>query len=109
MRRGRAVCRAGSLCRRRYRDRFLQGLKQIHNRGGLKLEGEFASLKETAAFKQFIDKLAKVSWGLNLQPPPKVDCDSATLLKYLARYLTGGPLSTKRLISAFISVSGFSP
>lgn len=86
--------------RRVYRDRFIQGLRLIHARGGLKLEGEFADLKQTAAFEKFLDKLASVSWGLNLQPPPQVDCDSATLLKYLARYLTGGPISSGRLISA---------
>lgn len=86
--------------RRCYRDRFIEGLRHIQARGGLKLEGEFASLKDAATFEEFLKKLGSVSWGLNIQPPPDVDCDSATLLKYLARYLTGGPISAKRLISA---------
>jgi hypothetical protein len=86
--------------RRCYRDRFIEGLRCIHRRGGLKLEGEFAGLKEAAAFEKFLKQLGSVSWGLNIQPPPDVDCDSATLLKYLARYLTGGPISSKRPISA---------
>ena len=86
--------------RRCYRDRFIEGLRRIHARGGLKLQGEFAGLKDAATFEQYLEKLVSVSWGLNLQPPPQVDCDSATLLKYLARYLTGGPISSKRLIWA---------
>jgi hypothetical protein len=86
--------------RRCYRERFIEGLRCIYRRSGLKLEGEFAGLKEEARFEKFLRQLASVSWGLNIQPPPEVDCDSATLLKYLARYLTGGPISSKRLISA---------
>ncbi|MFK8115113.1 MAG: transposase [Rubripirellula sp.] len=86
--------------RRRYRDRFIEGLRHIHNRSGLKLEGEFAELKNAAVFESFLKKLASVSWGLNIQPPPQANCESAILLKYLARYLTGGPISSKRLISA---------
>lgn len=86
--------------RRCYRDRFIEGLRRIHARGGLKLEGEFAKLKSSASFEIFLKELSCVSWGLNLQPPPEVNCDSGTLLKYLARYLTGGPISSNRLISA---------
>ena len=37
-------------------------------------------------------------WVVYIQPPPKDTSDPADVLKYLARYMTGGPISDRRLI-----------
>lgn len=88
-----------SRLRQMYRQRFLEGLRHVHARGALKLTGEFEYLRGTKEFENLLSKLSHVSWGLNIQPPPKTDLKPATMLKYLARYLTGGPISDGRLIS----------
>lgn len=92
------LCDASDL-RRAYRTRFIEGLRHIHARGGLKLSGEFEYLQDDGEFEKLLGKLERVSWGLAIGPPPKTDCDPSTMLKYLARYLTGGPISDRRLIS----------
>ncbi|WP_345689674.1 IS91 family transposase [Novipirellula caenicola] len=85
--------------RRNYRKRFIEGLRRLHRDGQLKLTGEFEDLNDEDEFEKLLEKLASVAWGLNIQPPPTSDCDSQTMLKYLARYLTGGPISDRRLVS----------
>ena len=37
-------------------------------------------------------------WVVYIQPPPTEASDPADVLKYLARYMTGGPISDRRLI-----------
>ena len=40
-----------------------------------------------------------MTWVSHIQPPPK-GCDTEHVLKYLARYLTGGPISDARITAA---------
>jgi hypothetical protein len=42
--------------------------------------------------------VATQDWVVFIQPPPQAASDPADVLKYLARYLTGGPISDRRLI-----------
>jgi hypothetical protein len=90
--------------RRCYRREFLKGLERLWKRGELKLSGEFASLQEKQVWRAFIGVLKATEWVSYIQPPPRQangEPSSAELvMKYLARYLTGGPISDHRLISA---------
>ena len=90
--------------RRCYRDHFLAGLTRLRARGELKLEGDFAHLQIDDAWQSFLSQLASTQWVSFIQPPPaQADgqpCSAEHVLKYLARYLTGGPISEGRIIAA---------
>ena len=90
--------------RRCYRREFLKGLERLWKRGELKLTGEFDSLREKLAWRVFIGKLKATEWVSYIQPPPQQannePSSAESVMKYLARYLTGGPISDHRLISA---------
>ena len=82
----------------RFRDKFLAGLTRLHRRGELKLEGEWSHLQEAAAFAAWRDTFREGAWVVYIEPPPN-GSEPEHVLKYLARYLTGGPISDRRLIS----------
>ena len=68
------------------------------------MTGEFDSLREKLAWRVFIGKLKATEWVSYIQPPPQQannePSSAESVMKYLARYLTGGPISDHRLISA---------
>ena len=82
-----------------FRDKFLRVLERLHRRGDLKLTGTWAYLLNPSAWQAFVDSLRQQDWVVYLQPPPSQDAEAENLLKYLARYVTGGPISDARLIS----------
>jgi hypothetical protein len=86
--------------RQRFRQTFLHGLRRLHQRGALKLAGSWSALQSPAAFEAWLAPLEQINWVTYIQPPPRRDCAPEQVLKYLARYLTGGPISDRRLISA---------
>jgi hypothetical protein len=86
--------------RQAYRDNFLRGLDRLRNVGELKLEGDFRHLQLDDAWKSFIKELQSVDWVSYIEPPPSESCSAEHVLKYLARYLTGGPISESRIVSA---------
>ena len=81
-----------------FRDTFLKGLRRLHANGKLKLEGEWAYLQDEAAFEALLSPLQTKSWVTYIQPPPTESSQPADIVKYLARYLTGGPISDARLL-----------
>jgi len=85
--------------RQRFRDVFLKGLKRLHRSDKLKLRGEWSWLKDEAAFADWLKPLAEIAWVAHIEPPPCELASPENVLKYLARYLTGGPISDRRLIS----------
>ena len=50
------------------------------------------------AFKRIIASLSDQDWVVYIEGPPSATSSPEHVLKYLARYLTGGPISDKRLI-----------
>jgi len=85
--------------RQRFRETFLQGLKRLHTDGELKLEGEWEFLRDDTAFAAWLQPLETISWVAYIEPPPTEQSRPEHVVKYLARYLTGGPISDRRLIS----------
>ncbi len=83
-----------------FRDDFLAGLDRLRERGELKLEGDFRHLQADDAWRALIKELQSVNWVSYIEPPPGEDCGPQSVLKYLARYLTGGPISDSRIVSA---------
>jgi hypothetical protein len=86
--------------RETYRKRAIAHLNRLRNRGQLRLEGEFADLKEDAAWDSFTAKLASTDWVSYIQPPPCESSEPNHVVRYLTRYLTGGPISDARITAA---------
>ena len=76
---------------RRFRDSYLRGVRRLIKAGTLAIE-------DLAEINTILDDVATSDWVVYIQPPPKDSSDPADVLKYLARYLTGGPISDRRLI-----------
>ena len=85
--------------RARFRQVFLDGLKRLHGRGLLKLDGQWSHLQNVSAFAEWLEPFQHVKWVTYIEPPPTQHAAPEHVLKYLARYLTGGPISDRRLIS----------
>jgi hypothetical protein len=85
--------------RQRFRETFLEGLKRLHRLGQLKLDGDWAPLRVSSAFEVWLQPLETITWVAYIEPPPTEQSLPEQVLKYLARYLTGGPISDRRLIS----------
>lgn len=84
--------------RRTFRDAFLRGLKRLHARDELKLDGDWSHLQDAGALKDYLEPLERVDWVTFIEPPPE-NSRPEHVVKYLARYMTGGPISDRRLIS----------
>jgi hypothetical protein len=80
-----------------FRTEFLKGLRSLHRRNKLKLTCEWKFLQDVAAFNAWLKPLETISWVTFIQPPPKLSSPE-NVLKYLARYMTGGPISDRRLV-----------
>jgi hypothetical protein len=81
-----------------FRDKFLAGLTKLHRDGKLKLTDEWSHLQDPAAFRDWLQPSRDCDWVVFIEPPPTEDANPTQVLKYLARYLTGGPISDGRLI-----------
>ena len=79
--------------------RFLRKLKSLHRRDKLEIEGELAGLQEQLAWAKFTETLLEHDWCVFIQRPPASESSPEHVLKYLARYMTGGPISDRRLVS----------
>lgn len=84
--------------RAEFRTRFLKGLRAIHSSGELKLDGDWLPLRDADRFEEFLAPLESKSWVTYIEPPPQTSRPE-DVVKYLARYLTGGPISDRRLVS----------
>jgi hypothetical protein len=82
----------------RFRDKFLAGLQRLHRDHKLKLHGAWSKLQTPAAFAVWLKTFRDSAWVVYVEPPPTEEAQPEYVLKYLARYLTGGPLSDRRLI-----------
>jgi len=90
--------------RRAFRERFIAGLDRLRTQRALRLEGDFAPLQADKGWKAFLDELRGVEWVSHIQGPPRDaagrPCPPQQAVKYLARYLTGGPVSDARIVAA---------
>ena len=82
-----------------FQDVFLKKLHALHHRNELRLEGNCAYLQNESAWQTFTELLQEHDWCVFIERPPTAESTPDQVLKYLARYLTGGPLSDHRLVS----------
>jgi hypothetical protein len=76
---------------REFRDLFLSRLAEEVSRGKIRLE-------EPGYISDLIDDLRERPWVVFIEGPPRPDCKPDRMVKYLTRYLTGGPISDARIV-----------
>ena len=76
---------------RRFRDRYVRGVRRLIKAGVLQVE-------DPAELIAILADVQACDWVVYIQPPPQETSDPEDVLKYLARYMTGGPISDQRLI-----------
>ena len=86
--------------RRAYRKAFLRGLKSLYRRGKLSFSGSVESLRNEDAWEELIDRLGQQEWVSHIEPPPSELSRAEHMVSYMTRYLTGGPISDHRILSA---------
>lgn len=74
-----------------FRDEYLAGLRRL-------LAADKLRLEDRTATEQLLAELAVIDWAVYIQPPPQDSSRAEHVVRYLARYMTGGPISDKRLI-----------
>ncbi len=76
----------------RFRALFLAGIERLQKRGELQVEDAPALCAQLSA-------LRASPWVVYVEAPPHDDASPENVLKYLARYMTGGPIADRRLRS----------
>ena len=76
---------------RDFRDLFLNRLTKLVAKGKIQIE-------ESGYIADLIDELRMQDWVAFVEGPPRPDCPPSQMLKYLTRYLTGGPISDRRIV-----------
>lgn len=90
-----------------FQELFLRKLKSLHRRGELALGGSVSELSQPAAWTAFLASLIVKDWCVFIEPPPTSESIPDQVLKYLARYMTGGPISNQRLVSCIDNIITF--
>ena len=80
---------------RRFRRLFLEGLKDLYGRGELTWTGRCREFAEPRVWKRWLSVLREKEWVVYAKEP----CDSAHILKYLARYTHRVAISNHRLVT----------
>lgn len=86
--------------RSRFRKTFLRRLERARAAGKLKLTGRHAYLHDDDNWTAFVNNLESKTWVAYIQPPPTTESKAHHVVNYLTRYLTGGPISDHRIVSA---------
>ncbi len=86
--------------REAFRKAALSQLKKLYTQNKLKLCGKFEYLGDEICWKALCNELAEVDWVSFIQPPPTKTSTAEQVVRYLTRYLTGGPISDSRIVAA---------
>ena len=81
----------------KFKQQFCAGLQRLHRRGELQF-GPLSLLREYRYFAAWLEAIAEKAWNVFIEAPPP-QARPAQVLKYLARYLTGGPICDHRLLA----------
>ena len=82
-----------------FREQFLLGLRRLLRSGELKLNGKVAWLQDLQQRGLWLEKLEGIAWNVFIEGPPHGQSRPTHVIKYLARYMSGGPIADSRLIS----------
>ena len=79
-----------------FRKNFIAGLRR---KGKLRLDATVAWLQDDEQRKEWLDQLESIAWNVFIEGPPHGSSKPTHVIKYLARYMSGGPIADRRLIS----------
>ena len=87
----------------KFKEHFVTGLKRLHAKGLIAfdppvLPARVNEARDEPDFAEWLDRIAEQAWNVFIEAPPEYS-QPQHMVKYLARYLTGGPISDGRLIS----------
>lgn len=81
-----------------FRQKFVDGLRRLVRQEKLRLEKEWARLLDPPRLEAWLAEISASDWNVFVEGPPHGKSAPEQVLKYLARYLTGGPISDRRII-----------
>ncbi len=81
-----------------FREKFTDGFRRLVRGGKLRLEGDWAILLEPQELEAWLIEVTESDWNVFIEGPPKGKSNPVWVLKYLACYMTGGPISNRRII-----------
>lgn len=84
---------------RAFRDTFARSLGELIRRGRLRLPEEWRQLEDPRVRRDWLRSLRESDWNVFIEAPPRAGRTPRSLLRYLTRYLTGGPISDSRIVS----------
>jgi hypothetical protein len=82
----------------KFKEYFVAGLKRLHAKELIAFDPPVLPGVDEPDFNQWLDRTAEQAWNVFIEPPPE-NSQPQHMVRYLARYLTGGPISDGRLIS----------
>jgi hypothetical protein len=82
-----------------FREHFVDGLRRLVRTGKLRLEDAWSELQDPTQLEAWLEELTATDWNVFVEGPPHGESRPTDVLKYLARYMAGGPISDRRLIS----------
>ena len=85
--------------REAFRGHYMLGLRKLLAKGQLLSSSELTCLNDLAARESWLKELEERDWNVYIQGPPGEKSKPEHVVKYLARYLAGGPISDARLIA----------
>ena len=83
-----------------FRRQVIGNLRRLRRRGELVFQGKHEYLQSDENWEAFLKHLESKSWVAYIQAPPTAESVAVHVVNYLTRYLTGGPMSDHRLLSA---------
>lgn len=83
---------------RTFRDRFVRGLGTLLRNKRLRLHEEWSQLHDSCLRRDWLKALRQFDWNVFISGPPNGNSDPRQVLKYVARYLTGGPIRDARIV-----------
>lgn len=82
-----------------FRDQFITGLRRLLRTDKLQLEGTVTWLQNIEQRNAWLNELESILWNVFIEGPPHGKSKPTHVIKYLARYMSGGPIADRRLIS----------
>lgn len=86
--------------RQSFRKFAISHLQRLRKAGKLQYGGSLESLRCDDAWDKMIDRIERQDWVSYIEPPPTETSRAEHVVRYLTRYLTGGPISDHRIVSA---------
>ena len=82
---------------REFRKQYVHGLRRLIRSGKLRTEAEWAFLLDPVKRAAWLDELEATAWNVFVEGPPHGQSQPEHVVKYLARYISGGPIADRRL------------